>query len=79
MLCVISGSLHCLQEPRMNVGVACNEAAVRYLSGRSREVSHDSTGLANQQHACCNVPRSKHELPESVEPSASNVGEIERS
>ena len=67
-----------MQQRRMNKAVGCHRFAAIELKGSPSEIAHHSAGLFYQQHAGCGIPWIQIEFPESIEPSAGNIAEIER-
>jgi len=54
-------------------------ARVHESIGFPRQIPYDATGLLNEDHASGDVPGLQPEFPIAVQPSAGDIGEIQRS
>ena len=58
--------------------IACHHWAVCYRGFPAVEIRHDAAGFADKEYTRRDVPWRKHQFPESIEPPAGHVGEVER-
>src|SRR5262245_34275316 len=61
----------------MNAFIAGDDVALGEHRLAAVEIGDEAAGLANEYETCRHVPRRKIALPESVEPSRRDIGEIE--
>ena len=62
----------------MNFRIAGHDWAVRWRARLAPKVGDDPAGFADEHQSGRRVPRREHQLPESIEASACNIGKIER-
>src|SRR3982751_117901 len=68
-----------VEQPFVHRRAAGDEASVHETADVAAfEIGHHTTGLAHEQHAGRDIPRSEAQLPETLKPSIRDGGEVER-